>query len=368
MSTQLDILGKLGEQVRAAAADRTPLAIRAGGSKDFYGIDGDNRHSEARLDPRDYSGIVDYAPTELVITARCGTPLAEIEAVIAGERQYLPFEPPRFAERGAQATWGGMVAAGLAGPGRIAAGSLRDFVLGATLLDGRGQVLKFGGRVMKNVAGYDMARALAGSRGTLGVLLDVSLKVLPVPKAECTLRFELDEASAIRVVNEWSGQPLPISASAWNDGTLLLRLSGAPAALAAARARLAGERMDEAAANVVWTGLREQRHAFFLERGEAALWRVAVPPTTPPLDLGRTLIEWHGGQRWLVDDCDAATVARIRGAAEAVGGHATRFRGGDPTVPTFHPLAPAIARLNARLKQALDPAGIFIGGSAHAIT
>jgi len=363
MSTQHPELDALRERVRAAAADRTPLTIRAGGSKAFYG----NRCDGARLDPRGYSGIVDYAPTELVITARCGTPLADIEAAVAAERQMLPFEPPRFAAGGAQATLGGMVAAGLAGPRRVATGSLRDFVLGASLLDGRGEVLAFGGRVMKNVAGYDMARTLAGSLGTLGVLLDVSLKVLPLPPAECTLRFELDEVTAIRRLNEWGGQPLPISASAWCDGVLLLRLSGARAGLSAARTRLGGGPVGDAAASVLWADLREQRHAFFGAGDDTALWRIAVPPTTPPLNLGRTLIEWHGGQRWLVAGCDAQTVTRIRDAASAAGGHATRFRGGDAAVPAFHPLAPAVAQLNARLKQAFDPAGIFNTGRMHAL-
>lgn len=362
MSTQQPALVELREQVRAAAADRTPLAIVAGGSKAFYG----NRCEGARLDPRGYAGIVDYAPTELVITARCGTPLADVEAAVAQQRQMLPFEPPRFADAGTRATLGGMVAAGLAGPRRVAAGSLRDFVLGASLLDGRGEVLSFGGRVMKNVAGYDVARALAGSLGTLGVLLDVSLKVLPLAPAECTLRFELDEATAIRRLNEWGGQPLPISASAWCDGVLLVRLSGALAGLAAARARLGGEAVADAVADTSWADLREQRHAFFAVRDDAALWRIAVPPTTPPLNLGRTLIEWHGGQRWLVAGCDAVTVTRIRDAAVAAGGHATRFRGGDAGVPAFHPLPPALARLNERLKQALDPAGIFNPARLHA--
>lgn len=355
-------LDALREQVRAAAAERTPLAICAGGSKAFYG----NRCDGVALDPRSYSGIVDYEPTELVITARCGTPLADIEAAVAAHRQMLPFEPPRFADGGARATLGGMVAAGLAGPRRVAAGSLRDLVLGARLLDGRGEVLSFGGRVMKNVAGYDVARTLAGSLGTLGVLLEVSLKMLPLPPAECTLRFELDEATAIRRLNEWGGQPLPISASAWCDEVLHVRLSGARAGLAAARTRMGGAAVDDAAAGTLWADLREQRQSFFSLADGAALWRLAVPPTTPPLNLGRTLIEWHGGQRWLVAGCDGAAVARIRAAASAAGGHATRFRGGDAAVPAFHPLTPTMAQLNARLKQALDPAGIFNVGRLHA--
>lgn len=356
-------LAALREQVRAASADGTPLVIEAGGSKAFYGP----RCAGARCDPRGYSGIVDYEPTELVITARCGTPLAEVEAALAGHRQMLPFEPPHFADGGARATIGGMVAAGLAGPRRAAAGSVRDYVLGATLLDGRGEVLSFGGRVMKNVAGYDMARTLAGSLGTLGVLLDVSLKVLPRPPAERTLRFELDEATAIRRLNEWGGQPLPVSGSAWCDGVLRVRLSGAPTGIDAAHLRMGGAVVDASTADAAWTELREQQHAFFAPRDGVALWRIAVPPTTPPLGLGRTLIEWNGGQRWLVAGCDAATAARMRDAAAAVGGHATRFRGGDNGVAAFHPLPRALAALNMRLKQAFDPAGIFNVGGLHGV-
>ncbi len=361
MSTPPAELGALREQVRAAAADRKPLVIEAGGSKAFHG----HRCGGARLDPRGYCGIVDYEPTELVVTVRCGTPLAELESALAVEQQMLPFEPPHYAGGGARATVGGMVAAGLAGPRRAAAGSIRDFVLGATLLDGRGGVLSFGGRVMKNVAGYDMARTLAGSMGTLGVLLDVSLKVLPRPAAERTLRFEMDEATAIRRVNEWGGQPLPVSASAWCDGVLFVRLSGAVAGLDAAQARLGGDVIEDAKADV-WTGLREQQHPFFTTSEGLALWRIAVPPTTPPLALGRTLLEWNGGQRWIVAGCDTATVTRIRDAAVAAGGHATRFRGGDASIAAFQPLPPALATLNARLKQAFDPAGIFNVGRLHA--
>jgi len=225
-------LKRLRDRVREATARRTPLRIRAGGTKDFYG----NPTTGELLDPREYSGIVDYAPTELVVTVRSGTPLAQLEAALAEQNQMLPFEPPHF---GDGATVGGAVAAGLAGPRRVAAGSLRDLILGASVINGNGEVLAFGGRVMKNVAGYDMARTLAGSLGTLGVLVDLSLKVLPKPVAERTLRFDLDEATAIRQLNEWGGQPLPISASAWLDGVTYVRLSGARAAVDAAQTRLA---------------------------------------------------------------------------------------------------------------------------------
>jgi len=343
-------LTRLRARVCSATEQRTPLHIRAGGSKDFYG----NATHGDLLDPREYSGIVDYAPTELVVTVRSGTPLVELEAALAEQHQLLPFEPPRF---GVGATVGGAIAAGIAGPRRVAAGSIRDFVLGASLIDGRGDVLSFGGRVMKNVAGYDMARVLAGSLGTLGVLVDVSLKVLPRPVAERTLRFEIDEATAIRQLNEWGGQPLPISASAWLGGVLWLRLSGARAAVDAAQARLGGSIVDEA--ERWWADLREQRHPYFRSGTQPALWRLAVPPSTPPLGLGATLIEWHGSQRWVIGDVDATA---LRSRVAAVGGHATRFRGGDASIPAFHALDPVLARLNVRLKAEFDPAGIFNPG------
>ena len=343
-------LARLRDRVRTATESRTPLHIRAGGTKDFYG----NATTGEPLDPREVRGIVDYAPTELVVTVRAGTPLVELEASLAEHNQLLPFEPPHF---GATATVGGAVASGLAGPRRVAAGSIRDFVLGASVIDGRGDVLSFGGRVKKNVAGYDMARVLAGSLGTLGVLVDVSLKVLPRPVAERTLHFEMDEAAAIRTLNEWAGQPLSISASAWLDGALWLRLSGARAAVDAAQARLGGSVVDDA--EQWWGDLREQRHPYFESGAQPTLWRLAVPPTTPPLGIGATLIEWHGGQRWLIGNVDATA---LRSKVAAVGGHATRFRSGDARVPAFHALEPVLARLNTRLKSEFDPAGIFNPG------
>ncbi|MGI4935435.1 MAG: glycolate oxidase subunit GlcE, partial [Janthinobacterium lividum] len=216
-STEWQVLQNFRETVLSASAERRPVRLRGSGSKDWYG---QAVHGEL-IDTADYAGIVEYEPTELVITARCGTPLAEIEAALAEQRQMLAFEPPWF---GPNATVGGMVSAGLAGPRRQAVGSVRDFVLGADLMDGRGDVLHFGGRVMKNVAGYDVSRLLAGAMGSLGIVLEVSLKVLPLPLAETTLRFEFRQADAIVKLNEWAGLPLPITASAWHDGVLMLRL------------------------------------------------------------------------------------------------------------------------------------------------
>ena len=264
----------------------------------------------------------------------------------------LAFEPPHF---GPGATVGGCVAAGLAGPRRASAGSLRDFVLGAKLIDGRGEHLSFGGTVMKNVAGYDVARVLAGSMGILGVITEVAIKVLPRPAAETTLRFEFDQAAALRHLKQWAGQPLPISASAWEGGVLHLRLSGASLAVAAARSRLGGEELGPAAD--FWTALREHAAPFFA--GAAPLWRLSLPSTTPPLELpGALLIEWGGAQRWLRTD---AVPDEVHATALRLGGHATLFRGG-PRAEAFAPLAAPLAAIHARLKAEFDPQRLFNPG------
>jgi glycolate oxidase FAD binding subunit len=345
------MLAELRERVRAAAAARTALLIRAGGSKDFYG----NRCDGEALDPRGHAGIVAYEPTELSITARCGTPLAELEAALAAAGQMLPFEPPHF---GPAATVGGCIAAGLAGPRRAAAGGVRDYLLGVKLLTGGGDELAFGGTVMKNVAGYDVARLAAGSLGILGLITEVSLKVLPKPVAEATLRLEVDEAAALKRMNEWAGQPLPVSATAWRNGVLNVRLSGARAAVTEAQAKLGGEAVDGSA---IWQGLREQTDEFFA--GERPLWRLAVPSIAPALELaGGQLIEWNGAQRWLRSEAPAD---QIRARAAACGGHATLFRGGARR-DVFTPLAAPIAAIHRRLKAEFDPAGIFNRGRMYA--
>lgn len=341
------------QQIRAASAAGRPLRLRGGGTKDWYG----QQLAGEVLDTRAYAGIIDYEPTELVITARCGTPLAEIEAALAARKQMLAFEPPHF---GPGATVGGVVACALSGPRRASAGAVRDFVLGAVLMDGHGERLAFGGQVMKNVAGYDVSRLLAGSMGTLGLILEVSLKVLPLPLREATLRVDCAEIAALRLLNEWAGKPLPISASCWHDGVLSVRLSGAEAAVSAALQSLGGAVLAPDDAAAFWQSLREQTHAFFA--GAGSLWRLSLPPHASAMILkGRQLIEWGGAQRWLKldGDADAAGSARIRQAVAAAGGHATLFRGGDKAVGVFHPLAPAVGAIHQRLRQAFDPAGIF---------
>ena len=351
-----DAVADFADRLRAAAASGSPLRLRGGGTKDFYG--GELRGE--LLDTRAHAGVVSYEPTELVVTARCGTPLAELEAILARERQQLAFEPPHF---GDGATLGGCVAAGLSGPRRAAAGAVRDFVLGVRLLDGRGRDLSFGGRVMKNVAGYDVARLAAGSMGILGLILEVSLKVLPQAAAEATRRLEATEAQAIEWANRWAGQPLPVSATAWLDGVLHVRLSGAESALRAGAAVVGGEAMRDADARALWADVREHRHAFFA--GDAPLWRLSVRSSAPPLGLpGAGLHEWNGALRWLRSSAD---VAEVRAAAAAAGGHATRFRGAGPRRDAFTPLAPATERLHRGLKAAFDPAAILNPGRLAAV-
>ena len=347
-------LDELAAAVGQAAAERTPLRLRGGGSKDFYGglLAGDV------LELAGYRGIVAYEPTELYVTARCGTPLAEVEAALAEQGQMLACEPPGFG----RGTIGGAVAAGLSGPRRQQAGPLRDFVLGVKLIDGMGQILDFGGQVMKNVAGYDVSRLVAGSLGTLGLIAEVSLKVLPRPAAEITLGFDADEAEAIARLNRWGGQPLPLSASFWCDGLLLLRLSGAAAAVAAARAKLGGEPIHDDGA--FWQGIRDQSHPAF---ASDILWRLALPTTTPPLALpGLRAIEWGGGQRWLAGDLESTAV---RAAAARAGGHAVLFRGPESLrcrEGAFAPLEPGLLALHRRVKKVFDPRGIFNPGRLYA--
>ncbi len=354
------ILNPIVERIRAAAEHGTPLRIRGGGSKDFYG----ERLEGELLETAPLAGITSYEPTELVVTALAGTPLAQLEAALAERGQCLPFEPPHF---GGGATVGGMVAAGLSGPARASAGAVRDYVLGLTMVNGRGELLTFGGQVMKNVAGYDVSRLVAGSLGTLGLVVEANLKVLPVPPGQATLKFELSQDEALRRLNAWGGQPLPLNASCWvRDGgvdTLYLRLRGAVAAVEAACRALGGERQDEAQVAPDWDLCRDQRLPWFAERGERDLWRLSVPQTAPVLDLPEPpLVEWHGGQRWVRVEPGAA--ALLRQAAASAGGHATLFAAarGSAGAARFTPLAPPLDRIHRDLKRQFDPAGIFNRG------
>ena len=337
------------ERILTAASSHETLRLKAAGTKDFYG---EGLAGEV-LDLSGWRGIVDYEPSELVITARCGTPLSELEAALADRGQFLAFEPPAF---GADPTIGGVIAAGLSGPRRVYAGAARDFVLGTRLLSARGELLRFGGQVMKNVAGFDVSRLLCGSLGILGVITEVSLKVLPRPRLEQTLRLELPAGAAVESFNRWAAQPLPLSGAAWHEGSAWVRLSGAPSAVHAACTRIGGERVGEAAADAHWNALRHCRHPFFTAD---VLWRLSLPAATQPLALrDQPLIDWGGALRWYANP---ASDIDVREVARAAGGTALCWRGAAPG-ERFHPLQPAVAKLHRRLKERFDPTGVFNPG------
>ena len=355
-------LARLIDDIREAAATATAVNIVGSGSKEFYG----EAVSGRPLDVNSLAGITSYEPTELVVTARAGTPLLDLEAALAEQGQCLPFEPPRYGTGG---TVGGMVAAGLSGPARPSVGSMRDHVLGLTLLNGRGELLTFGGQVAKNVAGYDVSRLITGSLGILGVICEVSLKVLPTPRATATLCFDWEQAHALAKLRQWNSRPLPLTASAWLDDRLYVRLGGAEAAVHEARAELAGASLAPEAADAWWRGVRDQSCEFFtlsdaaLAAGEV-LWRLSLPANTPALQLdGRQLIEWGGAQRWLRT---AGSVRNVRSAAIDADGHATLLRAADKAGGVFTPLSDVLMRIHRALKQAFDPAGIFNPGRLYA--
>lgn len=345
-----DVLALWQERIRHAAAAQTPLRIVGRGTKDFYG----QELVGEPLQTSDYAGIVDYDPTELVITARCGTPLSDVQHTLRGGGQMLGFEPPQF---GSAATLGGCVAAGLSGPRRPYAGAVRDLVLGVRLLDGRGEDLSFGGRVMKNVAGFDVSRLIAGSLGTLGVVLEVSLKCQPLPRFEASRILELTADQAILRMNEWGGRPLPLTATCYCEGRLHVRLGGAESAVAAALRHVGGVALPDA--DAFWCSLREQEHEFFCAEPQAPLWRLSVRTTAPFTDLGgRQLIEWGGGLRWLKANA-LADAPRLRLWAQQQGGHATLYRGVDKSAGVFQRPQAALLRIQRELKSAFDPRGIL---------
>jgi glycolate oxidase FAD binding subunit len=348
-----DMTAELTRRVQAAAAARTPLAICGSGSKAFYGRP--LRGEPLRL--TDHSGVVDYDPQELVLTARTGTPLAYLETLLAESGQHLPFEPPHF---GPAATFGGTIACGLAGPARASAGPMRDFVLGVRVLTGAGEVLHFGGRVMKNVAGYDVTRLMVGALGTLGVLLEVSLKVLPRAPCQLTLIFDFNAMQALERMNDWALTALPVSATAWVDGKLHVRLQGSVAALVEARRRMGGEELLQAEG--FWQSIKEHTHPFFHHAQN--LWRVSVPSESAVFDLpGRTLIEWTGAQRWIVPADEAADLHETSARA---GGFATCFRSVYGRAGSFAPLPAALMRVHCELKKTFDPQAILNPGRLYA--
>jgi len=366
-----DWIGQAAQTIRAARSAGQSVSIEGHGSKAFYGQPA--LETAHRLDTTGYSGVVDYDPTELVMVARCGTPIAEVERVLAQSQQMLAFEPPRFNGRG---TVGGMVATGLSGPRRAAAGAMKDFVLGMTVLDDQGTPLRFGGTVMKNVAGYDMARLHTGALGTLGLIVDVSIKVLPTPPAEDTLAFEVDAPRALEWVNAWAGQPLPITATSWHCadgvGRLHVRLSGAVAAVRSAKEKLGGVVLSSEEARGFWQALRDQSAAFFHldpDQPQTHVWRLSLPSTTPDLPLAQApqWIEWSGALRWVKTDQPAE---HVRAMARERGGHATLYRSVRPDARAAHgafaPVSPALMKVHQRLKHELDAQGVFNPGRLFA--
>jgi len=335
-----------------AVEQRAPLTIVGGDTKHFLGRDVQGEP----LALGDHRGVIAYHPEELVLTARAGTPLSELETLLAEHDQIFAFEPPHF---GTAATIGGTIAANLSGPRRAYAGAARDFVLGTRIVNGRGEILRFGGEVMKNVAGYDLSRLVTGAMGTLGVILDVSLKVLPRPRETMTLVQSLAPRTAVESLCRWATTPLPISASCIDDGHLYVRLSGTVSALAKARTAIGGEVLEDA--DTFWLEVREQRRPFF--GGETPLWRVSVPPAAK-LDLpGEQLIEWGGALHWLKSDAPAKTV---RATAAEQGGHAMLFRSSVRLSNPYHPLPEPLMQLHGRIKAAMDPHGIFNRGRMYA--
>jgi len=349
-----DALAPLATRIAAANDAGTPLRIEGGSSKTFYG----RKVQGEALDVSEHRGITSYDPVELIVSVRTGTPLAKLEAVLDAQGQMLPFEPPHF---GPRATVGGMIATGLSGPRRPWVGAVRDFVLGMRMLDHRGQEQRFGGEVMKNVAGYDLSRLMVGAQGTLGLITEVSLKVLPKPGAQTSLRLETTRQDAMARLAEWGRKPLPITAAAWLDGGLHLRLEGGPSSVAATRQSIGGDELDAG----FWTDLRELRLTFFSD-DPRPLWRLSLPTNTPPLELpgsaeNDVLHDWAGSQRWLKSEIDGE---RLRDACARAGGHATCLTPG--VGEPFTPLEPVLAKYHRELKARLDPNGIFNPGRLYA--
>ncbi len=356
--------------VQQAVADKSPIKIVGGNSKFFYGQSIDHSLEGQELAVSGYQGVVSYEPTELVLTARCGTPLRDIESVLADQYQMLPFEPPHFAET---ATIGGTIACGLSGPIRPYSGSVRDFVLGVRMINGKGEDLTFGGQVMKNVAGFDVSRLMTGALGTLGIILEVSIKLLPKPEAEITIQQECDQAQALKIMNQLAGQPLPLSAACHVDGILSLRLSGFPSALKSAHEKIGGQLMENA--DVFWHSVKEQQHPFFsTQNDQKSLWRISVPPASEVLDFNEDcFVDWGGAQRWyFISSKGELSVEEIRRRALKYKGHATLFRSNskltsnkNEQIDVFSPLSPEIKKIHHRLKQSFDPDGIFNIGKMY---
>jgi glycolate oxidase FAD binding subunit len=349
-----DISTDIQQQVEQARSSKSQVNICGGDSKRFYG-----RESFGEvLDVSEHNGVVNYEPTELVMTVRAGTQLSEVEHVLASENQMLAFEPPGY---GKDATIGGTIACNFSGPRRAFAGSARDYVLGCSIINGKAERLHFGGEVMKNVAGYDVSRLMCGAMGTLGVLLEVSIKILPAPEVETTLMFEMDPEESLHKVNELAGQSLPISATCFDDSVLHIRLSGTEGALKSARQVLGGDLSPSDSG--FWDQLKEHKLGYFGCAND--LWRLSLPSSAPVLDLaGKYLYEWNGAQRWFVTETE--DIETIRQTVAKHGGHATCFRQRRKHDNVFHPLDNGLLKIHQQLKYAFDPEAVFNPGRMYA--
>lgn len=357
----------LQNQVQEALQQSASVHIQGGATKDFYGREPIVNDNSQLISTLEHSGIINYEPKELVITARSGTPLSEIQDVLAQQQQMLAFEPPLFSQvadnNSAQATLGGTIACGFSGPRRPYMGSARDFVLGCRMINGEAEILHFGGEVMKNVAGYDVSRLMVGALGTLGLLLEVSLKVLPLPEHEQTQVLECSVHDAITWMNQWAGSPLPLSAACYDGAQLYIRLSGAHSAVAAGAKRIGGEALDDA--QTFWHNIRELKHGFF--NSDKTLWRISVPSDTTAICLpGKQLIDWGGAQRWYIasEESTVNTHESLSKTIADIGGHVTLFRGSDRN-DVFQPLPEPLMAIERRLKQAFDPHAVFNPGRLY---
>lgn len=347
-----DISQTLQAQILDAYEHKSALKIQAGNSKAFYG-----RQIDAEIiDVSEHQGIISYEPTELVVTARTGTRLSDIEKTLEQQKQMLAFEPPAFSE---SATLGGTIACNFSGPRRAYTGAARDFVLGCQIINGKAEQLRFGGQVMKNVAGYDASRLMCGALGGLGLILDVSLKVLPRPEAEITLCYSCDINQAQKNIHQWIKQSLPVSASCFYQQQLYVRLSGNQSSVNAALKAMGGERLENDSA--FWQSIKIQTHDFF--NTDKPLWRLSLASNSAPLELsGDTLYEWSGALRWLKTD-EPAT--KIREVLDAVNGQATLFKNATSSTDIFHPLSPGLLRVHKKLKHAFDPHNILNPGCLY---
>lgn len=351
---QNDISPNLVEQVNNALKNKSPLMIAGGDSKTFYG----NKVEGETISTVEHTSIIEYQPSELVVTVRSGTLLSELEAELNTNKQMLAFEPPQHSEN---TTIGGVIACGLSGPRRAACGAARDFVLGATIINGKAEKLRFGGQVMKNVAGYDASRLMVGAQGTLGLLLDISLKVLPLNETEISLKIRTEAAESSHNIQRWIRQGLPISASCFLQDTLYIRLGSTHSAVKQSHDIIKQSFDTTEIDNDFWLQIKNQRHDFFTKTDR--LWRCSHQATTELYgDEENQLLEWNGALRWIHSEKNLYPVA------EEYGGHAQRYPladGSEVTTDIFQPLPPAMLKIHRRLKQAFDPENILNPGRLY---